>query len=230
MLNRPSHAFIPFSIGRRQCMAQEVSFMMLRVVLFEIFKHYRLRPAPGATVVKNTLVTTKPVAVPVRRVPRAGTGARRPVPAAERRRDPVPATADDRGEPAEIPATSAYRHLVIAYGSNFGANKELAEHFAQRSRFYGYTSELVTLNELAAAPPRTEPWLLAVLTSTYTSNPPSNAAAFKDLAGAVLAGRADVAAMPLPGLGPGEQPVERVPRLPPLGARAARRTGGHAGR
>ena len=70
---------------------------------------------------------------------------------------------------------------MIAYGSNFGANKELAEQFAQRSRFYGYTSELVTLNELAAAPPRTEPWLLAVLTSTYTSNPPSNASAFKDL-------------------------------------------------
>ena len=28
-------------------------------------------------------------------------------------------------------------------------------------------------------PPRTQPWLLVVMTSTYTSNPPSNAAAFK---------------------------------------------------
>jgi cytochrome P450/NADPH-cytochrome P450 reductase len=231
VVDRPRHAFIPFSVGRRQCMAQEVSFMMLRVVLFEISKHYRLRPAPGTAVVKNTVVTTKPTAVPVIRVPReravrpagatpaaapapTATGAPTPTPAAS-----APATAGpgasaaaavpvpsvlppaggpavqpgpgpggrpssggrDWGEPAEIPATSAYRHLVIAYGSNFGANKELAEQFAQRSRFYGYTSEVVTLNELAAAPPRTEPWLLVIMTSTYTSNPPSNASVFKDL-------------------------------------------------
>ena len=224
VVDRPRHAFIPFSVGRRQCMAQEVSFMMLRVVLFEIFKHYRLRPAPGTAVVKNTLVTTKPAAVAVVRVPRerpawaagpadAGAPAAAPAPSAAGAPAPampsapavaaaagagapaaVPAARPgpgnggrpssggrDWGEPAEIPATSAYRHLVIAYGSNFGANKELAEQFAQRSRFYGYTSEVVTLNELAAAPPRTEPWLLAVMTSTYTSNPPSNAAAFKDL-------------------------------------------------
>ena len=67
---RPRHAFIPFSIGRRQCMAQEVTFMMLRVVLFEVYRRYRLRLAPGATVVKNAVVTTKPAAVPVIRVPR----------------------------------------------------------------------------------------------------------------------------------------------------------------
>ena len=67
---RPRHAFIPFSIGKRQCMAQEVTFMMLRVVLFEVYRRYRLRLAPGATVVKNAVVTTKPAAVPVIRVPR----------------------------------------------------------------------------------------------------------------------------------------------------------------
>jgi sulfite reductase alpha subunit-like flavoprotein len=37
----------------------------------------------------------------------------------------------------------------------------------------------MTLNELAESPPRTQPWLLVVMTSTYTSNPPANAAAFK---------------------------------------------------
>ncbi len=68
---------------------------------------------------------------------------------------------------------------MIAYGSNFGANKELAERFAERSDFHGYTSDVITLNELAESPPRTQPWLLVVMTSTYTSNPPSNAAAFK---------------------------------------------------
>jgi cytochrome P450/NADPH-cytochrome P450 reductase len=88
-------------------------------------------------------------------------------------------SAPDWGQPAEIPPASAYRHLVIAYGSNFGASKELAERFAERSDFYGYTSDVITLNQLADMPPRTEPWLLVVMTSTYTSNPPSNATAFK---------------------------------------------------
>ena len=192
VVDRPRHAMIPFSIGKRQCMAQEVTFMMLRVVLFEIGRHYRLRLAPGASVAKNTVVSTKPAAVPVILLPRHPDG---PPPGSAVRREPVPAAAPARagpakaagadwGEPTEIPATSEYRHLVIAYGSNFGASMELAERFAERSDYYGYTSDVITLNELAQqelnrVPPRTEPWLLVALTSTYTSNPPSNATAFK---------------------------------------------------
>ena len=179
---RPRHAFIPFSIGKRQCMAQEVTFMMLRVVVFEICRNFRLRLAPGAAVTKNTVVTTKPVAVPVVLLPRPRDGSR-PAPAAVVVADHPAASglvvARDWGEPTEIPATSAYRHLVIAYGSNFGANKELAGRFAERAGFHGYTSDVITLNELAESPPRSKPWLLVVMTSTYTSNPPSNAAAFK---------------------------------------------------
>jgi cytochrome P450/NADPH-cytochrome P450 reductase len=194
---RPRHAFIPFSIGKRQCMAQEVTFMMLRVVLFEVYRRYRLRLAPGATVAKNTVVTTKPAGVLVIRLPREHSG-RRPavaalagpaaapvtavaVPAADATVAAAPAVTADPGwgQPTEIPPGSAYRHLVIAYGSNFGANKELAERFAERSDFHGFTTEVITLNELADSPPRTLPWLLVAMTSTYTSNPPSNAAAFK---------------------------------------------------
>ena len=188
VVGRPRHAFIPFSIGKRQCMAQEVTFMMLRVVLFEIYRHYRLRLAPGATVAKNTVVTTKPAAVPVIRLPRERAGLRtgpaaRPaalaVAAPRAAPQAAPPAGPDWGQPTEIPQTSAYRHLVIAYGSNFGANKGLAERFAERSDFHGYTTEVITLNELAESSPRTQPWLLVVMTSTYTSNPPSNAAAFK---------------------------------------------------
>ncbi|HET9972507.1 MAG TPA: cytochrome P450, partial [Streptosporangiaceae bacterium] len=176
---RPRHAFIPFSVGKRQCMAQEVTFMMLRVVLFEVYRRYRLRLAPGATVIKNTVVTTKPAAVPVIRVPREVAPV---VPAPRRAAAPAvapPAPSPGWGTPTEIPPASAYRHLVIAYGSNFGASKELAERFAERADFHGYSTDLITLNELADMPPRTQPWLLVVMTSTYTSNPPSNAAAFK---------------------------------------------------
>jgi cytochrome P450 / NADPH-cytochrome P450 reductase len=180
VVERPRHAFIPFSIGKRQCMAQEVTFMMLRVVLFEIYRRHRLRLAPGAIVTKNTVVTTKPASVPIVRVRReqSGTGGEALL-LRDRPPGSAPAARRDWGEPTEIPETSAYRHLVIAYGSNFGANKELAERFAERSRFHGYTSDVLTLNELAAAPPRTDPWLLVALTSTYTSNPPSNATGFK---------------------------------------------------
>ena len=182
VVNRPRHAFIPFSIGKRQCMAQEVTFMMLRVVLFEIYKRYRLRLAPGATVAKNTVVTTKPVSVPVVRQPRETNRRRRAaVSVPGRAALPNSSPRRDWGEPTEIPVTSTYRHLVIAYGSNFGACKELAERFAERGRFHGYAIEVVTLNELAASSPRTEPWLLVVMTSTYTSNPPSNATGFKSL-------------------------------------------------
>ncbi|HEX6932954.1 MAG TPA: cytochrome P450 [Streptosporangiaceae bacterium] len=190
VVDRPRHAFIPFSVGKRQCMAQEVTFMMLRVVLYEIYKHYRLRLAPGATVVKNAIVTTKPASVPIVRLARADIvrqEKRRPLPEAEHAAPaqapaPAPAVAaapDRSGPPTEIPETSAYRHIVIAYGSNFGANKELAERFAERGHYQGYSCDVVTLNELAAQPARTAPWLLVVMTSTYTSNPPTNAAEFK---------------------------------------------------
>jgi cytochrome P450 / NADPH-cytochrome P450 reductase len=181
-VNRPRHAFIPFSIGKRQCMAQEVTFMMLRVVLFEVYKRYRLRLAPGATVAKNTVVTTKPSSVPVIRVARRPARRIRAAPdLRERPSAPLAAAGHDWGAPTEIPETSAYRHIVIGYGSNFGACKDLAERFGERSRFQGYTSDVLTLNDLALSPPPTEPWLLVVITSTYTSNPPSNATAFKSL-------------------------------------------------
>jgi cytochrome P450/NADPH-cytochrome P450 reductase len=81
--------------------------------------------------------------------------------------------------PSAIDETSPYRQLVVAYGSNFGTSKGLAERFAERSEVYGYACDLVTLNELVERPPPTEPWLLVVMTPTYTGNPPSNAAAFK---------------------------------------------------
>jgi len=188
VVNRPRHAFIPFSIGKRQCMAQEVTFMMLRVLLFEVGRHYQFRLAPGAAVTKNTVVTTKPAGVTVVLLPREVEHAKHaleperapaPEPAPVRERGPLPAV-PDWGEPTEIPATSTYRHLVIAYGSNFGANRELAERFAERAHFYGYTSDMITLNDLAGSPPRPQPWLLVVMTSTYQSNPPSNATAFRD--------------------------------------------------
>ncbi len=184
VVERPRHAFIPFSIGKRQCMAQEVTFMMLRVALFEIYNRYRLRVAPDAKIVKNTIVTTKPAAVPVVRLPREGKEERQAALIERRSRDGAGA-GDQAGasgswdRPSEIPETSTYRHIVVAYGSNFGSCKELAERFAERSRVYGFTNEVRPLDDLVEMPAQEQPWLLVVMTSTYTSNPPGNAIAFK---------------------------------------------------
>jgi len=184
VVERPRHAFIPFSVGQRQCMAQEVTFMMLRVALFEIYNRYRLRLTPGAKVAKNTVVTTKPVAVPIVRVPREGKREREAAVEERRRKHAFEAAASGVGHhlwdrPSEIPETSTYRHLVVAYGSNFGTSKHLAEQFAERSRSYGFTSEVLSLDDLTTMPPHVQPWLLVVMASTYTGNPPGNAIAFK---------------------------------------------------
>ncbi|MHB8684359.1 MAG: cytochrome P450 [Dehalococcoidia bacterium] len=186
VVERPRHAFIPFSVGQRQCMAQEVTFMMLRIGLFEIYNRYRLRLAAGTTVVKNTVVTTKPVSVPVVREQREPKEDRQvalarrrssSVSAAGAHGDTVGGRAWDR--PSDIPETSPYRHLVIAYGSNFGTTRGLAERFADHSRKYGYTNAVVALDDLIDLPARTQPWLLVLMTATYTGNPPGNAIAFK---------------------------------------------------
>ncbi|HZU11899.1 MAG TPA: cytochrome P450 [Chloroflexota bacterium] len=184
VVERPRHAFIPFSVGSRQCMAQEVTFMMLRVILFEMYNRYRMRLAPGGRVVKNTAATTKPVSVPIIRLPREDAEQRRSA-LAERKSRAVANAAAETGRdrswdrPSEIPEASPFRHLVIAYGSNFGTSKELAERFADRSRIYGYTSEVINLDDLVNLTERTQPWLLIIMTATYTGNPPGNAIAFK---------------------------------------------------
>jgi len=186
VVERPRHAYIPFSVGQRQCMAQEVTFMMLRIALFEVYNRYRLRLAPGARVVKNTVASTKPVTVPVVRVPREDADQRRAALAERQSRIAASgaAAAETAGSrawdrPSEIPETSPFRHLVVAYGSNFGTAKELAQRFADRGRVYGYTTEVMNLDDLVDLPTRTQPWLLMVMTATYTGNPPGNAIAFK---------------------------------------------------
>ncbi|MDQ2784198.1 MAG: cytochrome P450 [Chloroflexota bacterium] len=186
VVERPRHAFIPFSVGQRQCMAQEVTFMMLRVALFAIYNRYRLRIAPGGKVVKNTSASTKPVSVPVIRVLREDADQRRA--ALAERKSRAAAKGASTGEaagsrawdrPSEIPETSAFRDLIVAYGSNFGTSKELAERFSERSRIYGFSSTIMDLDALVDLSARTQPWLLVIMTATYTGNPPGNAIAFK---------------------------------------------------
>jgi cytochrome P450/NADPH-cytochrome P450 reductase len=182
---RARHAFIPFSVGERQCMAQEVTFMMLRVALFHFYNAYRLRLAPGARVVTRAVVTMGPVAVPVLRERREGREERQRALAARAAAAPPPAVADDAAAerawdvPSAIPAISPFGHATIAFGSNFGVCRELAERLGEKSHRLGFTHEILPLNALSETEEPSRPWLLLVCTATYTGNPPSNANKFK---------------------------------------------------
>jgi cytochrome P450/NADPH-cytochrome P450 reductase len=184
---RARHAFIPFSVGERQCMAQEVTFMMLRVALFQFYNAFRLRLAPGAQVVTRAVVTMGPVAVPVLRERREDKAARQAALAERAAAAPPPPplapgeAAMDRAwdVPSAIPVISPFGHATIAFGSNFGVCRDLAEQLGEKSRRFGFTQEILPLNALAETPAPTRPWLLLVCTATYTGNPPSNANRFK---------------------------------------------------
>jgi len=192
-------AFIPFSVGQRQCMAQEVTFMMLRIGVFYVYNAYRLRMASGTTVVRRPIVTNTPVSVKVVREPREGKEQR--VAALKAAAEAMAATAaaaaskargvtvggsvDDSSTdvwdmPSAIPVISDYRHIVFAFGSNFGSCRRLAELMAERSGKYGFTSDVITLDRLTELSEQVKPWLLVVCASTYTGNPPSNAVIFKN--------------------------------------------------
>ena len=185
VVSRPPHAFMPFGTGNRGCVAQEATYLQLRVALFEIYSRYRLRAAPGSTVRKQTAATAAPAQVLVVREPRGGPAdreaERRQRREAARRRAAEAQVLADRpawDRPSEIPEGHAYRHLVVAYGSSFGSSKDLAERYAERGETYGYVTDVVHLDDLVDLPLRLEPWLLVVLSGTYTSSPPSNAIAF----------------------------------------------------
>ena len=190
VVDRPRHAFIPFSVGKRQCMAQEVTFMMLRVVLFEMCNHYRLRPAPGATVTKNTVVTTKPAAVPVIRVPReraggggagraarpsGGPGPAPPPPSCPLSRPPRGATGTGRPRSPDERLPDIWWSPTAATSARTRSWRAL-RRAGPLLRLHQRRDHAERARRVSA---RTQPWLLVVMTSTYTSNPPSNAITFK---------------------------------------------------
>jgi len=186
VVSRHRHAFIPFSVGIRQCMAQEVSFMMLRVGVFNIWNKYRLSLAPGAKVVQRAVVTMGPVTVPIVRQLRESKEKRMAKIAAARAaaKKAMPKAADEESDtswdvPCELPADSTYKNPVVAFGSNFGSSKGIAERMFDKSKQFGFEPEIIPLNAVVDMPVKTKPWLLIVATATYTSNPPSNANKFK---------------------------------------------------
>ena len=231
---RPRHAFIPFSIGKRQCMAQEVTFMMLRVVLFEIYRRYRLRLAPGATVVKNAVVTTKPAAVPVIRVPREvtrpgpGAGLGRP---AGRRGDQAgpfgpfgPRLGSADGDPAgqRLPARGDRVRQQLRREQGTGRTVRRAERLQRLHHRRDHPEPARGRGPAHGA--------LAARGHDVDLHvqPAVERDRVQDLAGTDPAGHRHLAELPLPRLGAGQQPVERVPRVPPLRAAEAGRTRRHA--
>ncbi len=218
--DRPRHAFIPFSIGRRQCMAQEITFMMLRVVLFEIYRRYRLRLAPGATVVKNTVVTTKPErgsrhphSARLGNAPHsAGRGGRAPGPSGSRPLPRVgPACGDSGDQHLPPPGDRLRQQLRREQGSGRALRR---------------TRRLPRLHQPGADPRRARgggdaahPALAARGHDLHVHRQPAvERDRVRVMARADPVGFADLAQLPLSRLGSGQQPVERVPRLPALRA------------
>ena len=101
----------------------------------------------------------------------------------------------------------------------------------ERSHFYGYTSDVITLNELAESPPHS-PGLAARGHDLHLHVEP---AVERDrVQGVARAHRARRRRrwreLPVSRLGARQQPVERVPRVPPLRAQEAGRAGRGAAR
>ena len=223
VVDRPRHAFIPFSIGKRQCMAQELTFMMLRVLLFEICRRYRLRLAPDAMVAKNTVVTTKPAAVPVVRLPR------------QRRRPGA-----DAGRSARTPRRSG-PHDRVRLGQAHGgpadqrlppsADRVWEQLWIQQGAGGAVCAArpLPRLHERASHAQRTRGvapgWDRAVAARDHDVHVHVEPTVERDRVQVVARPRrardGAVAELPLPRLGPRKQPVERVPRLPALRASQA---------
>src|SRR5581483_237581 len=208
---RPRHAFIPFSIGKRQCMAQEVTFMMLRVVVFEICRKFQLRLAPGATVTKNTVVTTKPATVPVVLLPRPRRAdGRRPAPALVNLPGPTAAALEVRQQLRREQRTGRALRRAERLLRLFQRR-----HYAERP--YGFAT-----TDRALAPGGDDFHLHL--------EPAVERGRVQVVAGAHRTRQHHVAELPVPGLGDGQHPVERVPRVPALRARQAVRARCHPAR
>jgi cytochrome P450/NADPH-cytochrome P450 reductase len=196
VLNRHKHAFIPFSVGQRQCMAQEVSFMMMRVAMFYIWNTYKIRNVSTKAVVKKCVVTTSPLGVTITRIKREGKEAR--VKAIEDRKK---ATAEAQArvkqaalsnqaaldEAADLDESWKIWHdvpkgassLLLGFGSNFGTNKDLCSRLEDAAQSVGFETEVTALNNFPDAWSKSNARTILICTSTYTGNPPSNSTKFK---------------------------------------------------
>ncbi|GAA5045128.1 cytochrome P450 [Thermocatellispora tengchongensis] len=164
-------AYKPFGNGERACIGRQFALTEARLALAMVLREFALAD-PGAyrMKIKQTL-TLKPEDFTIR--VRARQPHERAVPAAQGE------AAEDapRDLAAEVTVTGV--SLAVAYGSNLGTSADIAERLAERARHAGFATTLLTLDELAAAPPREG--LLAVVTSTYNGKAPDNAQEFDAL-------------------------------------------------
>ena len=174
-------------------MAQEVSFMMLRVAMFSIFHKYRLRLIPGFEVKPKPIVTLSPIAIQVTRMMRENKAEREAMRAARFEAAELAAQkaaaaklmqrqsslASEGGlelvlDPSwdvvrSVPKDSKYPKLTIGFGSNFGTSKEVANRFLDATNRFGLEGELTPLNNLIEAfRSDSPPNMLHIVTPTYT--------------------------------------------------------------
>ncbi|GLW10374.1 NADPH--cytochrome P450 reductase [Microtetraspora sp. NBRC 13810] len=156
-------AYKPFGSGERACIGRQFALTEARLALALILRRFALAD-PGAyrMQIKQTL-TLKPEGFTIR------VRARR-----EHERATAQPAPEATQEEAEVSVTGV--SMAVAYGSNLGTSADVAERLAERAGRSGFATTLMTLDELAAAPPAGG--LLVVVTSTYNGKAPDNAQVF----------------------------------------------------
>jgi len=177
--DRPANAWKPFGNGQRACIGRQFAMQEAALVLgmllhrFKLIDHHRYQLK-----IKETL-TLKPDWFRIKVKPRSDH--------ASLTAEPPPAPSlpngmahDDAVHETTLPVHPAVpRHgtpLLVLYGSNLGAAREVAGRIAQDGESYGFAATLAPLDDYAGKLP--SGGAVIIVTASYNGTPPENASRF----------------------------------------------------
>lgn len=160
----PPHAYKPFGNGERACIGRQFALTEAKLALALILQRFALSdPHDYRLDIKETL-TLKPDNFYIR--------ARRRQP--HERLSVNPQTDQGADDTANLDAIEGQGEpFVVAWGSSLGSARDIAEEIAGRAESLGFSSQCLTLDELAGGLPQTGK--LVVVTATYNGYAPDSA-------------------------------------------------------
>ncbi|MGA5822816.1 bifunctional cytochrome P450/NADPH--P450 reductase [Kitasatospora sp. NPDC094028] len=183
------HAYKPFGNGVRACIGRQFALTEARLALALVLQRFKLSDPDDYRMDVRETLTHKPgdfrLVVRARREhERTVFGAADPRSAAPNGAGTSSAAPNDAGTQARAAVSGVGTKLAVAYGSSLGSCEDLARAIADRGERSGFTTTLVSLDELGDDLP-TE-GLLAVIAASYNGKAPDNARRFDDLLAAGL--------------------------------------------